>query len=50
MHYQPQKAMQRELNKRIPPRHKGDPQNEFRNVVHSHRLRGETFDEASPKP
>ena len=46
MHYELQKAMQRELNERIPPAPKGDPQNEFRNVVNSHRLRGKTFDQS----
>jgi hypothetical protein len=46
MHYELQKAMQRELNERIPPAPKGDPQNEFRHVVNSQRLRGKTFDQS----
>jgi hypothetical protein len=46
MHYEMQKAMQRELNERIPPAPKGDPQNELRHVVNSHRLRGESFEQS----
>ena len=46
MHYEMQKAMQRELNERIPPAPKGDPQNEFRHLVNSHRLCGKTFDQS----
>ena len=46
MHYDLQKAMQRELNERIPPAPKGDPQNELRNVVNSHRLCGKSFDQS----
>jgi hypothetical protein len=46
MHYEQQKAMQRELNERIPPAPKGDPQNEFRHVVNSHRLGGKTFEQS----
>jgi hypothetical protein len=43
MHYELQKAMQRELNERIPPAAKGDPQNELRHVVNSQRFSGKTF-------
>lgn len=46
MHYEEQKAMQRELNERIPPAAKGDPQNELRHVVNSHRLAGKSFDQS----
>ena len=46
MHYEMQKAMQRELNERIPPAAKGDPQNELRQVVNSHRLAGKSFDQS----
>ena len=46
MHYDEQKAMQRELNERIPPAAKGDPQNELRHVVNSQRLSGKTFDQS----
>ena len=46
MHYDRQKAMQRELNERIPPAPKGDPQNELRQVVNSHRLSGKSFDQS----
>jgi hypothetical protein len=49
MRYDLQKAMQRELNERIPPAPKGDPQNELRNVVNSHRLRGDTFEQSVTK-
>ena len=46
MHYELQKAMQRELNERIPPAPKGDPQNELRNVVNSQRFGGKSFDQS----
>jgi hypothetical protein len=46
MHYELQKAMQRELNERIPPAAKGDPQNELRHVVNSQRFSGKTFDQS----
>ena len=46
MHYELQKAMRRELNERIPPPPKGDPQNELRNLVNSQRLGGKTFDQS----
>ena len=46
MHYDQQKAMQRELNERIPPAAKGDPQNELRHVVNSQRLSGKSFDQS----
>ena len=46
MHYEQQKAMQRELNERIPPAAKGDPQNELRHVVNSQRFSGKTFDQS----
>jgi hypothetical protein len=46
MHYKLQKAMQRELNERIPPAAKGDPQNELRHVVNSQRFAGKTFDQS----
>jgi hypothetical protein len=46
MHYEQQKAMQRELNERIPPAAKGDPQNELRHVVNSQRLAGKSFDQS----
>ena len=46
MHYELQKAMRRELNERIPPAPKGDPQNELRNLVNSQRLGGKTFDQS----
>ena len=46
MHYELQKAMQRELNERIPPAPNGDPQNELRNVVNSQRLGGKSFDQS----
>ena len=46
MDYELQKAMQRELNERIPPAPKGDPQNELRHVVNSHRLSGKSFDQS----
>jgi len=46
MHYELQKAMQRELNERIPPAPKGDPQNELRHVVNSQRFSGKTFDQS----
>jgi hypothetical protein len=44
--YDQQKAMQRELNERIPPAPKGDPQNELRHVVNSQRLCGKSFDQS----
>jgi hypothetical protein len=46
MHYEQQKAMRQELNERIPPAAKGDPQNELRHVVSSHRISGKTFDQS----
>jgi len=46
MDYELQKAMQRELNERIPPAPKGDPQNELRHVVNSQRLGGKSFDQS----
>jgi hypothetical protein len=46
MHYEQQKAMQRELNERIPPAPNGDPQNELRNVVNSQRFGGKSFDQS----
>jgi hypothetical protein len=46
VHYEEQKAMQRELNERIPPAPKGDPQNELRQVVNSQRFRGMSFDQS----
>jgi hypothetical protein len=46
MDYELQKAMRRELNERIPPAPKGDPQNELRHVVNSHRLSGKSFDQS----
>jgi hypothetical protein len=46
MDYEQQKAMQRELNERIPPAPKGDPQNELRHVVNSQRFSGQTFDQS----
>jgi hypothetical protein len=46
MHYEMQKAMQRELNERIPPAPNGDPQNELRHVVNSQRLSGHTFEQS----
>ena len=46
MHYEEQKAMQRELNERIPPAPKGDPQNELRQVVNSQRFHGMSFDQS----
>jgi hypothetical protein len=46
MHYELQKSMRRELNERIPPAPKGDPQNELRHVVNSQRFSGKTFDQS----
>ncbi len=46
VHYEQQKAMQRELNERIPPAPKGDPQNELRQVVNSQRFHGKSFDQS----
>jgi hypothetical protein len=46
MHYEQQKAMRQELNERIPPASKGDPQNELRHMVSSHRFSGKTFDQS----
>lgn len=46
MHYEQQKAMQRELNERIPPAAKGDPQNVLRHVVNSQRFAGKSFDQS----
>jgi hypothetical protein len=46
MHYEQQKAMQRELKERIPPAAKGDPQNELRHVVNSQRLSGKSFEQS----
>ena len=46
MHYELQKAMQRQLNERIPPAAKGDPQNELRPVVNSQRFSGKSFDQS----
>jgi len=46
MDYELQKAMQRELNERIPPAPKGDPQNELRHVVNSQRQCGKSFDQS----
>jgi hypothetical protein len=46
MHYELQKLMRRELNERIPPAPKGDPQNELRHVVNSQRFSGKTFDQS----
>jgi hypothetical protein len=46
MQYEMQQAMRRELNDRIPPAPKGDPQNELRHVVNSQRLRGKSFDQS----
>jgi hypothetical protein len=46
VHYEQQKAMQLELNERIPPAAKGDPQNELRHVVNSQRLSGKSFDQS----
>ncbi len=46
MHYEQQKAMQRELNERIPPAPNGDPQNELRQVVNSQRFHGMSFDQS----
>jgi hypothetical protein len=46
MHYEQQMAMRRELNERIPPAPKGDPQNELRHVVNSQRFSGKTFDQS----
>jgi hypothetical protein len=46
VHYEQQKAMQRELNERIPPAAKGDPQNELRHVVNSQRFSGKSFDQS----
>lgn len=44
--YELQEAMQRELNERIPAAPKGNPKTSLRNIVHSHRLCGETFDQS----
>jgi hypothetical protein len=44
--YELQKAMRRELNERIPPAPKGDPQNELRQIVNSQRLCGKSFDQS----
>jgi hypothetical protein len=44
MNYVAQKAIQNELNERIPPGPKGDPQNHLRHVVNSQRLHGKSFD------
>ena len=46
MHYEQEKAIQRELNERIPPAPKGDPQNELRHVVNSQRMYGKSFDQS----
>ena len=46
MHYEQHKAMRQELNERIPPAAKGDPQNELRHMVSSHRCSGKTFDQS----
>jgi hypothetical protein len=46
VHYEEEKAMQRELNERIPPAPKGDPQNELRQVVNSQRFHGMSFDQS----
>jgi hypothetical protein len=48
MHYEQEKAIQRELNERIPPAPKGDPQNELRHVVNSQRMYGKSFDAKMP--
>ena len=44
MNYAAQKAIQNELNERIPPGPKGDPQNHLRHIVNSQRLHGKSFD------
>jgi len=44
MNYAVQTAIQNELNERIPPGPKGDPQNHLRHIVNSQRLRGKSFD------
>lgn len=44
MNYVAQKAIQNELNERIPPGPKGDPQNHLRHIVNSQRLHGNSFD------
>jgi hypothetical protein len=44
MNYATQKAIQDELNERIPPGPKGDPQNHLRHIVNSQRLHGNSFD------
>ena len=41
-----QKAIQKELNERIPPGPKGDPQNHLRHIVNSQRMRGNSFDQS----
>jgi hypothetical protein len=46
MHYEQQRAIRQELNERIPPAAKGDPQNELRHVVNSQRLSGKSFDQS----
>jgi hypothetical protein len=46
VHYEQQKAMQRELNERIPPASNGDPQNELRQVVNSQRFSGKSFEQS----
>lgn len=46
MQYEQQRAIRQELNERIPPAAKGDPQNELRHVVNSHRLSGKSFDQS----
>lgn len=44
MRYELQKAIQQELNERIPPGPKGDLQNQLRHIVNCQRLHGNSFD------
>jgi len=46
MLYERQKTIQTELDMRIPPGSKGEPQNKVRHIVFSQRIRGKSFDES----
>jgi hypothetical protein len=46
MNYALQKAILNELNERIPPGPKGDPQNHLRHIVNCQRLYGNSFDQS----
>jgi len=46
MLYERQKALQKELDARIPRGLRGEPQNTVRYIVYSQRLHGKSFDES----